>query len=163
MHISLKNKFLYFYNYKIKCSIGKKGLTSKKKEGDFKTPKGKFKFEFLLFRKDRIKEINCKLRKIKIRKNMGWCDDPESSNYNCLVRFPFRKSAEKLFLKKKVYDLILIINFNRNPVVKNKGSAIFLHLADRKFHPTKGCIAIQKDDFIKILPLITKKTKLFIY
>ena len=119
MHISLKNKFLYFYNYKIKCSIGKRGLTSKKKEGDLKTPKGRFKFEFLLFRKDRIKKIYSKLKKIKISKNMGWCDDSGSSSYNRLVKFPFKKSAEKLFLKKRNYDLILVINFNRKPVIKN--------------------------------------------
>ena len=163
MHISLKNKFLYFYNYKIKCSIGKRGLTSKKKEGDLKTPKGRFKFEFLLFRKDRIKKIYSKLKKIKISKNMGWCDDSGSSSYNRLVKFPFKKSAEKLFLKKRNYDLILVINFNRKPVIKNRGSAIFLHLIDKRFSPTKGCIAIKKKDFVKILPLITKKTKLFIY
>ena len=78
-------------------------------------------------------------------------------------KLPFNRSAEKLFLKKKIYDLILVINFNRKPTVKNKGSAIFLHLIEKKFKPTKGCIAIKKKDFVKILPLITKKTKLFIY
>ena len=94
---------------------------------------------------------------------MGWCDDPASTSYNNLIKFPFKKSAEKLFLEKKNYDLILVINFNRKPVVKNKGSAIFLHLADKKFNATNGCIAIKKKDFIKILPLINKKTKLLIY
>ena len=163
MHIKLKNKRIYFYNYKIKCSIGKNGLSSKKKEGDLKTPKGKYKFNFLLYRKDRIKKIQCKLKKITIKQNMGWCDDPRSIYYNKLIKFPFKKSAEKLFLKKNVYDLILVINFNTNPVVKNKGSAIFLHLADKKFKPTKGCIGIKKKSFIKILPLINKKTKIIIY
>ena len=138
-------------------------MTYKKKEGDLKTPKGSFKFEFLLFRNDRVKKIYSKLKKIKISKNMGWCDDSKSPNYNRLIKFPFKKSAEKLFLKKRNYDLILVINFNRKPVIKNKGSAIFLHLIDKRFSPTKGCIAIKKKDFIKILPLITKKTKLFIY
>ena len=163
MHIKLKNKLIYFYNYKIKCSIGKNGLSSKKKEGDLKTPKGKYKFNFLLYRKDRIKKIQCKLKKITIKQNMGWCDDPRSIYYNKLIKFPFKKSAEKLFLKKNIYDLILVINFNTNPVVKNKGSAIFLHLADKKFKPTKGCIGIKKKSFIKILPLINKKTKIIIY
>tara|TARA_B100002051_G_scaffold167351_1_gene158019 strand:- start:5493 stop:5984 length:492 start_codon:yes stop_codon:yes gene_type:complete len=163
MHIKLKNKLIYFYNYKIKCSIGKNGLSSKKKEGDLKTPKGKYKFNFLLYRKDRIKKIQCKLKKITIKQNMGWCDDPRSIYYNKLIKFPFKKSAEKLFLKKNVYDLILVINFNTKPVVKNKGSAIFLHLADKKFKPTKGCIGIKKKSFIKILPLINKKTKIIIY
>ena len=163
MHISLKNRFLYFYNYKIKCSIGKRGLTSKKKEGDLKTPRGKCNFQFLVFRKDRIKKFSSKIKKIKITKNMGWCDDPTSSNYNRLIKFPFKKSAEKLFLKERNYDLILVLNFNMKPIIKNNGSAIFLHLTDRKFKATNGCIAIKKKDFIRILPLITKKTKLLIY
>ena len=94
---------------------------------------------------------------------MGWCDDPSSIYYNKLIKFPFKKSAEKLFLKKNIYDLILVINFNTNPVIKNKGSAIFFHLADKKFNPTKGCVGIQKKEFLKILPLIKKKTKFFIY
>ena len=163
MHISLKKNFLYFYNYKIKCSIGKGGLTSKKKEGDLKTPKGKFKFKLLLYRKDRIRKFQCKIKKRSINHLMGWCDDPGSKHYNKLIKYPFDKSAEKLFLKKKIYDLILIINFNRKPVIKNKGSAIFLHLENIKHSPTKGCIAIQKKPFLKILPLITKKTYLFIH
>jgi len=111
MHIRLKNNFIYFYNYKIKCSIGKNGLSSKKREGDLKTPRGKYKFKFLLYRGDRIKKIQCKLKKINIKKNMGWCDDPSSIYYNKLIKFPFKKSAEKLFLKKNIYDLILVINF----------------------------------------------------
>ena len=68
----LKNNFIYFYNYKIKCSIGKRGLTDRKKEGDFKTPKGNFKFKFLLYRKDRIKKIQCKITKKKIKRKMVW-------------------------------------------------------------------------------------------
>ena len=162
MHIKLKKNFIYFYNYKIKCSIGKNGLSSKKKEGDLTTPKGIYKFKFLLYRKDKIKKFHCRLKKIIIKKNMGWCDDSSSLNYNKLIQFPFKKGAEKLFLKKSIYDLILVINFNSNPIIKNRGSAIFLHIADKKFNPTKGCIAIKKKEFIKILPLITKKTKLII-
>ena len=93
---------------------------------------------------------------------MGWCDDPMSKKYNKLIRFPFSGSAEKLFLKKNIYDLLLVINYNRNPVFPEKGSAIFLHIASKNFKPTKGCIAIKKKDFLKILPLIRKKTKIII-
>ena len=159
----LINNSLYFYNYKIKCSIGKRGLTSKKKEGDLKTPKGKFKFLYLLYRKDRIKRIQCKIRKKPINQNMGWCDDPNSKHYNKLIFFPFEKSAEKLYLKKNIYDLILVLNFNSKPIIKNKGSAIFLHIANKNFTPTKGCIAIQKKSFVKILSYIKKTTKIIIY
>ena len=94
---------------------------------------------------------------------MGWCDDPSSKSYNKLIKFPFKESAERLFLKKKNYDLILVINFNRKPIKKNMGSAIFLHLTTKKFNPTQGCIAIRKKDFVKILRHVTKKTKLIIH
>ena len=163
MHLYLKNKFLYFKDYKIKCSIGKRGLTKKKVEGDLKTPKGNFNFKFLLYRADRIKNFQTKIKKIKIKKNFGWCDDTKSIFYNKLIYFPFNENAEKLHLKENIYDLILVINYNTKPILKNKGSAIFLHLASKRFKSTKGCIAIRKKDFLKILPIINKKTKLFIY
>tara|TARA_B100000959_G_scaffold204284_1_gene214021 strand:+ start:126 stop:617 length:492 start_codon:yes stop_codon:yes gene_type:complete len=162
MHIYLKKKILYVRDYKIKCSIGKRGLTSRKREGDFKTPKGNFNFNLLFYRADRIKNIHTKIKKIKIKRSFGWCDDPSSPYYNKLIHFPFKKSAEKLYLKKNTYDLILVLNFNTRPVIKNKGSAIFLHVATKKFSPTKGCVAMQKKNLMKILPFITKKTKLFI-
>jgi len=162
MHIYLKKKVLYFQDYKIKCSIGKRGLTSRKREGDLKTPRGNFGFNLLFYRADRIKNIHTKIKRKKIKKNFGWCDDPNSQYYNKLICFPFKKSAEKLYLRNNMYDLILVLNFNTKPVIKNKGSAIFLHIANKKFNPTKGCIAIQKKDLIKILPYITKKTKIFI-
>ena len=153
---------MYFHNYKIKCSIGKRGLTKKKVEGDGCTPNGKFNFEYLLYRKDKIKKVDTNLRKRPINRSMGWCDDPNSNKYNKLVNFPFSGGAEKLYLKSSNYNLILIIKYNRNPVVKNKGSAIFLHLTNKKYRPTLGCIAIKKKDFLKILPLINKKTKICI-
>ena len=158
MHIILKNKFLYFYSYKIKCSIGKNGLTSNKKEGDFKTPKGKFGFEFLLFRKDRIKKINCKLKKVVIKKNMGWCDDPASKKYNKLIKLPFSFNHEKLFKKNNSYDVVLVLDYNMRPIRKNKGSAIFIHIAKRNYKKTLGCIALSKTSILKIVNTIKKNT-----
>ena len=163
MHLYLINKFLYIKDYKIKCSIGKRGLTEKKTEGDLKTPKGIFNFKAILYRPDKIKNLHTKIKKIKIRKNFGWCDDPTSQFYNKLIYFPFKKSAEKLYLKKNIYDLILVIDYNCNPIKKSKGSAVFLHIATKNFNPTKGCLAIKKRDLLKILPLINKKTKLYIF
>ena len=103
MHIILKKKYLLFYNYKIKCSIGKKGLTSKKKEGDLKTPRGKFKFVLLLYRKDRNHNFHCNIKKKIIKKNMGWCDDPNSESYNKLVNFSTSKkeTLQNWFLYKQ--------------------------------------------------------------
>ena len=163
MHLYLLNKFLYIKEYKIKCSIGKRGLTERKTEGDLKTPKGTFNFNVILYRADRIKNFRAKIKKVRIKKNFGWCDDPKSQSYNKLINFPFKNSAEKLYLKKNIYDLILVINYNMNPIKKNKGSAIFLHIASKNFTPTKGCLAIKKENLLKILPLITRKTKLNIF
>ena len=162
MNIIIKNRFLLYKGYKIKCSIGKKGTTSTKKEGDLSTPKGLFKIGTLYYRKDRIKLNKCKIKKKIIKKNTGWCDDIKSKKYNREIYFPFKFSAEKLYLNNKIYDIFINIKYNYAPVFKGKGSAIFLHLTNKKYKATKGCIAIQKKDYIKILPLINKRTKILI-
>ena len=162
MHIKLKNKKLYFKDYKVKCAVGKRGISLSKKEGDGYTPKGNFRFKYLLYRKDRVPNIKSFLKKLIIKKNMGWCDDPKSNFYNKLIKFPFKYSAEKLYKKENIYDVILVINYNINPIVKNKGSAIFLHLARKNYKPTRGCIAISKKDMYLLLGLINKNSKIII-
>ena len=162
MNIIIKNHFLLYKGYKLKCSIGKNGTTFSKKEGDLSTPKGLFKIGTLYYRKDRIKLNKCKIKKKIIKKNMGWCDDIKSEKYNREISFPFKYSAEKLYINKKIYNIFINIKYNYSSVIKGKGSAIFLHLTDRKYKPTKGCIAIQEKDFMKILPLINKNTKILI-
>jgi len=160
MNIELKNKFLYFQKYKLRCSIGKRGISIKKREGDKKTPKGEFKLKYILYRKDRVFRLKTKLKKIVITKKMGWCDDPNSNYYNKIINYPFKYSAEKLWRKDSIYDVIIVIDYNLNPVIKNKGSAIFLHIANRKYKPTNGCIAVSKDNIKLIAFKINKKTKL---
>ena len=162
MHIIIKKKLLLYKGYKLKCSIGKSGITNSKKEGDLATPKGIFKLGLLYYRKDRNKFMQSKLKKRTIKKNMGWCDDIKSKKYNQEIHFPFKYGAEKLYRKDKIYDIFVNIKYNHSPIVKGKGSAIFLHLTDKKYKPTKGCIAILKKDFLKILPLIRKNTKILI-
>ena len=93
---------------------------------------------------------------------MGWCDDSKSKKYNKEINFPFKYRAEKLYRKNKSYDLFIEIKYNCSPTIKKKGSAIFLHLANKSYSPTKGCVAISKKDFLKILPLINRKTKITI-
>ena len=158
MHIYVKNKKLILNDYKAKCSIGKRGIGVKKKEGDLVTPKGKFKIKFILYRVDRVPKLKTTLKKIIIRKNMGWCDDPKSKYYNKLIKFPFRYSAEKLYKKNNTYDIILVLSFNSNPVRKYKGSAIFIHLATKDYKNTAGCIGIKKKDMKKIIPKIKKNS-----
>ncbi len=89
---------------------------------------------------------------------MGWCDDPISKDYNRLVKFPFKFSAEKLYRRDNIYDIILVLNYNLKPTIKNKGSAIFIHIAKRNYKFTRGCIAVSKKDLKKIVKQINKKT-----
>jgi L,D-peptidoglycan transpeptidase YkuD (ErfK/YbiS/YcfS/YnhG family) len=163
MNIKLKNKFLYFDKYKIKCAIGKRGITIKKVEGDNRTPTGIFKFKAIFYRKDRVVKIKTKLPKIVIKKNMGWCDDSSSKFYNKLITFPFNFTAEKLWMKDNIYDVILIINYNTKPIIKKKGSAIFLHISRKNYAPTKGCIAVSKKDMNLIIEKINLQTRLEIF
>ncbi len=162
MNIIIKKHFLIYKGFKLKCCIGKSGITHLKKEGDLATPKGVFKLGLLYYRKDRNKSLKSKLKKKVIKKNMGWCNDIESRKYNKEIYFPFKYGAEKLYKKSQIYDIFLNIKYNHSPIVKGKGSAIFLHLTNQQYKPTKGCVAIQKNDFLKILPLINKSTKISI-
>ena len=162
MNIKLKKKFLYFNKHKIKCAIGKKGITANKLEGDNKTPAGVFKFKSIFYRKDRLSKIKARLPKIVIKKDMGWCDDSNSKYYNKLIKFPFNSRAEKLWLNQNIYDVVIVINYNMNPVVRDKGSAIFLHISKKKYTSTRGCIAISKKDINLLIGKIDNNTKLTI-
>ena len=162
MNIIIKRHFLLYKGYKLKCCIGKSGLANKKREGDLKTPIGLYRLGLLYYRKDRIKSLRSEIQKKVIKKNMGWCDDSRSKKYNQEIRFPFKFSAEKLYRKDNIYDIFINIKYNQSPAVKRKGSAIFLHVANKDYKPTKGCVAILKRDFIKIIPFIKKKTKILI-
>jgi|TARA_B110000211_G_C14073671_1_gene551073 L,D-peptidoglycan transpeptidase YkuD (ErfK/YbiS/YcfS/YnhG family) len=159
MHILIKKQYLIFNKYKVKCAIGKRGIGIKKKEGDFITPKGIFKIKLILYRKDRIKNLKTSLKKLAINKKFGWCDDPKSRKYNKLIKYPFKFSSEKLYRKDNIYDIILVLNFNMNPVIKYKGSAIFIHIAKNNYKSTKGCIALKKNGLIKLIKDLKNNTK----
>ena len=158
MHISINKKYLVYKNYKAKCSIGKRGIGYKKKEGDLITPKGRYRIKYILYRKDRIKRIQTKIKKIIIKKNMGWCDDPNSKLYNKLIKLPSTFSYEKLYRKENVYDIILVLNYNMKPVIKHKGSAIFIHVSKSSYKKTEGCVALKKTHLLKILKDLKKNT-----
>ena len=162
MNIIIKKHLLLYKGYKLKCSIGKSGITTSKKEGDLASPVGIFKLGLLYYRKDRIKSLKCKIRKSIIKKNMGWCNDSKSNKYNQEIYLPFKYRAEKLYRKDNIYDIFINIKYNYRPSVKKKGSAIFLHLANSNYKPTSGCVAIAKRGFLKILPLINNETRISI-
>ena len=162
MHIIINKNYLTYKKFKVKCAIGKNGIGNKKIEGDLITPKGQFNIKYVLYRKDRVKNIRTNLRKIIIKKNMGWCNDPKSKLYNKLVYLPFDYNYEKMFKKDNVYDIVLVLNYNMKPTKKNKGSAIFIHVAKRKFNKTEGCVAINKIKLLEIIKDVSEKTKVMI-
>jgi L,D-peptidoglycan transpeptidase YkuD (ErfK/YbiS/YcfS/YnhG family) len=160
MIIINKSSNLKYKNFRFRCALGKAGIGKKKIEGDNITPKGLYKIVKIYYRKDRIKKISSKFELIKITKNIGWCDDPNSEKYNQIINLPTKYSYEKLYRKDNVYDLILVLNYNMNPVIKNKGSAIFIHVAKKNYQSTQGCIALKKINLIKLISKINKNIKI---
>jgi len=160
MIIVKKNGYLKYKNFKFRCSIGKAGIKTKIKEGDNITPKGTYKILSIYYRKDRVKKFKSSIKKIIIKKKMGWCDDIKSKSYNKQIRLPSKLSHEILYRKDNIYDIVCVINYNTNPILKNKGSAIFLHIAKKNYQKTKGCVALKKNHLIKLLSTIKKNTKI---
>jgi len=158
MIIVKKSKYLKYKNFKFRCSLGKAWNKKKEKEGDNITPRGIFKIICIYYRSDRIKKITTALKKIKIKKTMGWCDDPRSSFYNKEVKLPNKFNYEKFYRKDNLYDIIVPLNYNTNPIIKNKGSAIFIHVTDNNYKRTAGCIGMKKNNLIKLLSIIKKNT-----
>ena len=160
MLLKLKNKeYLIVDEFKFKCSIGKKGLKSKKKEGDNCTPIGIFKIGKVYYRSDRIKKLETVLKTKKITKNMGWCDDPYNKKYNKEIVLDKKNKGEKLYRKDNTYDVLIVIEYNTKKIKPFKGSAIFIHLT-KNYSPTEGCIALKKNDLLILLKIINKNSKI---
>tara|TARA_B100000886_G_scaffold323994_1_gene268265 strand:- start:1421 stop:1909 length:489 start_codon:yes stop_codon:yes gene_type:complete len=154
-----KNK-LIVDEFIFQCCIGKNGITNNKIEGDFKTPKGKFNLGDLFYKyKKDVKESN--LNKKKIKKNMGWCNNINSKNYNKLIKISKNEKYEKIFRKDYKYDLMIPIEYNYKKVIPNKGSAIFLHIT-KNYKGTAGCIALSKKDFLIMIKILNKKNQILI-
>ena len=161
MTIFVKNKHtLKIDEFEFRCCIGKKGLSKNKKEGDKKTPKGTFEIENLYFRKDRKKKPLTALKCVQIKKDMGWCDDTSSPNrYNKLFKIVKKIKHEKLTRNDHKYDVLIPIKYNFKKPIPGKGSCIFIHLT-KNYKPTAGCIALKEKDFLIMLKLIKKKSKI---
>ena len=160
MIIINKSGYLKYKDFKFKCTLGKAGIGKKKIEGDNITPKGTFRIVKIYYRSDRVKKLVSKFKLNKITKKKGWCDDPKSKNYNRLINLPSQYRYEKLYRKDNIYDLILVLNYNFKSIIKNKGSAIFIHISRKDYQPTKGCIGLAKKNLIKLVQSIKKEEKI---
>ena len=161
MTILVKNKHtLQIDEFQLRCCIGKKGLTKNKKEGDKKTPKGTFEIENLYYRRDRLEKPITSLKCIEIKKDMGWCDDINvPKKYNKRIKIEKKFRYEKLKRKDYKYDLLIPIKYNFKKPISGLGSCIFIHLT-KDYRPTAGCIALKRKDFLIMLKLIHKNSKI---
>lgn len=145
------------------CAIGKNGVTKDKKEGDGMTPIGCFPLREVFYRPDRIAKPKTGLAISEVSKDDGWCNDANLTEYNQKVKLPFSGSYEKLWREEdSLYDLIVVVGYNDNPIISGKGSAIFIHIAHPAFTPTAGCIAFKKEDLLEILKDCDINTKICI-
>ena len=157
MLITIKNKeTLNIDDFTFKCSLGKNGINTQKKEGDKTTPRGSFSLGKLYYRADRVKKPITQINTRIINKRMGWCDDPKSSLYNKELIINDTVKHEKLFKNDNSYDYFIVINYNTKKIKRNKGSAIFIHLT-KNYKKTAGCIALKKKDFLIMVKLLSKK------
>ena len=161
MTIIVKNKDTLIYDdFVFRCCVGKNGFIKKKIEGDKKTPIGIFSLDYIYYRSDKKNKPITKLKSLKIKKNMGWCNDLRSKKkYNRLVNTKTKFRYEKLFRNDYKYDYLLPIKYNWDKIKIGNGSAIFIHLT-KNYKPTAGCIGLSEKDFLIMIKLITKKTKI---
>ncbi len=163
MLIRIKNKDkLIVDDFIFKCSIGKNGVKRKKIEGDKSTPKGIFSLGKIYYRPDRVAKPETVIPTKKINKKMGWCIESKNKNYNTEIKINKKIKHEKLFRNDYKYDYFMVINYNTKKKTPFKGSAIFIHLTNN-YKPTIGCVALKKKDFLILIKIINKKTKIKIY
>jgi L,D-peptidoglycan transpeptidase YkuD (ErfK/YbiS/YcfS/YnhG family) len=139
----------------VRCSLGKGGLrpAALKREGDGASPIGVWPLRRVLYRPDRGPAPRTALPVQPIAPDDGWCDDPQDPNYNRPVTHPYPASAERLWREDAVYDIVVVLGCNDDPVVPDRGSAIFLHLARPDYAPTEGCVALARPDLDALLAL----------
>ena len=138
---------------RMRCALGRSGLTGEKREGDGATPIGVFPLRELLYRPDRLSPPETGLPIRPIAPADGWCDDPADPAYNRPVALPYGGRHEELWRADGLYDLVVPLGYNDDPVRPGLGSAIFVHVAHADYAPTEGCIALALADLTALLPL----------
>ncbi|MFC3125356.1 L,D-transpeptidase [Pseudoroseomonas globiformis] len=136
-----------------RCALGRGGVSPHKEEGDGATPLGLLPLRRVLYRADRGAAPACAVPVEPIAPNDGWCDDPASPAYNTMIRLPHEARHEELWRGDHVYDVIGVLGWNDRPVVRGRGSAIFLHLARPDYPPTEGCIALDGRELRDVLAM----------
>jgi L,D-peptidoglycan transpeptidase YkuD (ErfK/YbiS/YcfS/YnhG family) len=147
-------------NIVIPCALGRSGTRHAKREGDGASPIGRFALLQAFYRADHGLRPRTGLSLRRIRPHDGWSDDTASRRYNQLVPLPCATGHETMWRADHLYDIVIDIAWNRGPVVRGRGSAIFLHLARPGFMPTEGCVAVDKSKIRRLLELIGPETEI---
>lgn len=164
MDILVRSPDVFSWQGKVfRCALGRGGIISSKSEGDGGTPTGSFPLRRAFFRPDRLAIPETTLPIQALQKTDGWCDELAADEYNTLIQSPSSSRHEKLWREDQVYDVIVVLGYNDDPVVKNMGSAIFLHVAKSNFSSTEGCVALALEDLLHVLKTITPETKLLVH
>lgn len=156
---------LHFGDLDFPCALGRAGIVAAKCEGDGGTPRGRFALRALYYRADRLAPPPCVLPARPIAPDDGWCDASADPAYNRPVNLPYGASAETLWRADHLYDLIVPLGYNDDPVVAGAGSAIFFHLAKTeggKLAATEGCVALSLADMRAVLARLAAGTHMTI-
>jgi L,D-peptidoglycan transpeptidase YkuD (ErfK/YbiS/YcfS/YnhG family) len=148
--------------FAVRCAIGRGGFILDKREGDGGSPIGRWPLREVFFRPDQMDQPASRLPIRPIARDDGWCDAPDDPNYNRPVKLPYAASHEEMWRSDRVYDVVIVVGYNDDPVLPGRGSAIFMHLSRDNYAPTAGCIAVSRDDMFRLLPLIGPDTHLVI-
>ena len=142
-----------FNQHSVRCALGKGGVITEcnKREGDGKSPAGTYAIRYVFYRPDRMRPPQTALPVAALAADDGWCDDPAHPDYNRHVKLPFTASHEKLWRDDHVYDVVVVLGHNDDPVVPGMGSAIFMHLARDGYPGTEGCVALSQADLFDVL------------
>lgn len=149
-------------SWRYRCSIGRLGMTRQKREGDGRTPLGRFPILAWRFRPEGVIRARPVASWRLIRADDGWCDDLRSGSYNREIKLPSRLCHEHMWRDDKKYDVVGIMDYNIRQRKIGFGSAIFFHLCSDEFESTAGCVALSASDMRKILPRLAKGAALVI-
>jgi L,D-peptidoglycan transpeptidase YkuD (ErfK/YbiS/YcfS/YnhG family) len=147
----LKHNVLAGAGLRCRAAIGRTGRTADKREGDGATPIGHLRLTRVLYRAGHVRPPRCAAPVEPLAPDDGWCDDPADLLYNRPVKTPYRGHHETLWREDSLYDIIGVLDWNTSPVVRYRGSAIFLHVATPDYAPTAGCIALSLPDLTACL------------
>jgi L,D-peptidoglycan transpeptidase YkuD (ErfK/YbiS/YcfS/YnhG family) len=145
---------LYWSRGSAAAAVGRAGVKADKREGDGATPAGTYPLVSVLYRNDRITPPMSHLSVRPLAPNDGWVDEPSDAHYNHLVELPYPASAEEMWREDGLYDVVVVIGYNMEPVIPGAGSAIFLHVATPDFAPTAGCVAVSKEVLLGLIGLL---------